>query len=591
MNYPRLRRLPAVAFALGLASASIIGGGVIAAQSLTVTVLAASGAAADLLPASTVLYADVNLNPSATQTANLRTIERAFAAQPGFKGLQDSFTAALTGAQGGQNCTNGARPFSWNAQVRSWINGTAAVAVTDAAALSGKQNSPAAQNGVVVLVGLKVQRSIADIVTNHQLGSASLATTFKNIPIYAIQSAPACGSTGSAGSGVHAVTGGSPAFAAVLNGYAVLGQTKKSIEREIDVFRGVRPALSQSASYQRLLGMVPRDRLAYLYMNTPALLREAAKAQSAGAKVPGAGSATGTLPADSKIYDAIGPMGMTVRARPNGFSVQLTSVNKAPALAASAVTPNDAIKTLPAGSLFYMSLDNLKALYKPVLAQLASGDTANSRDILAFERQYGDVINLLDGEVALSVLPTNMRAVAHLSDKSTSSLPLVLMVNVSKHPNALATVQSALASAGANGGSMQFTPSVTAHGNTVYAASGGYGYAQIKHWLIVSTSIRGVAASMEGVLYGHKPNVASGHSYADISKAIAGRNTSVAMINLQALRIGLEQLLPANANSQDRRQYAMVRPLLVPLRALSISSPASPNRNISRVNVFLAISH
>jgi hypothetical protein len=183
-----------------------------------------------------------------------------------------------------------------------------------------------------------------------------------------------------------------------------------------------------------------------------------------------------------------------------------------------------------------------------------------------------------------------MNAVNKLSDKDTTSLPLVMLVDVSKHPNALATVNGLLSAISASDPTIHFTQATTANGNTLYVAPAGYGYTRIGRWLVVSTSIRSVAASIEGVVYGHKPSFTSGKIYQRVAGAIAGRNTSVAVINLQALRTSLEALLPANAGPQDRQTYALLRPLLVPLRALSIASPATTAGDIARVNMFLSIS-
>jgi hypothetical protein len=609
MKYPHLRRIPTIALATALAFTGIVGAGAFAAQSLTVTVLAASGPPAALLPASTALYAEVNIHPGATQAANLQTISRAFTSQPGFANLRAMLTSSLNSSQGSATCTNGTQSFSWNSQVLSWINGTVAVAATDPAAFSSNQNAPAAKDGMVVIAGLKVQQSIADIILSHQLGSAALATTYQGTSIYTIQDSSTCAAGSSSltslwpgalrtrlfGGGNGGVPGttttNSAAYAAVLNGYALLGQTPASIEREIDVFRGTRPALSQSASYLRLMAAVPSDRLAYLYMDTPAVLRAAAASQNGKASVPGVGSGSTALP--PQLTNAVGPLVMTVSARPNGVSVQTFSIVKTPAVAAASVTPNAAINVLPAGSLFYESIDNLKALYQPLLNEIASSSSGSSsstrQTIQALQLAYGPILNLLNGEVALGLLPTNMNALTHLSDKDTTSLPLVMLVDVSKHPNAMATVNGLLATISASDPTVHFSQATTANGNTLYAAPAGYGYARIGRWLVVSTSIRGVAASIEGVLYGHQPSFTSGKIYQRVANAIAGRKTSVSVINLQALRTGLEALLPANASAQDRQTYAMLRPLLVPLRALSIASSADTAGNISRVNMFLAI--
>jgi hypothetical protein len=571
----RRRATRAIALAATAVLAAFCAGSAVAARSLTVTLVAAHGRIADLLPASTVLYAGATLAPDGSQGANLRTLERAFTAQPGFATMARQVTALLSSATG-TNCNAGSRPVSWDAQVSSWINGTLAVAVTDPAAFRHGGTSRAAQDDAALVVGLKVRRSLADLLTQHQLGSATRALRYGGVDIYAVQNRSACGTAATE-------------YATVLNGYAVLGLTPRSVEREVNVYRGITPSLSRSATYQQVAHAVSPDGLALVYLDTPTLLHYVPGAGALFSQLAGSSPSGATQQAPSTaLYSALGPTGLALSAQPTGFSLQLVQLTRT-ATGAASFTPNRALTALPSGSLFYLSLDNLKAMYKTVAAELARGGVVSSKSLARFTRQFGSVIDLVDGEYAIGLLPTNLRAAAGLSDKDTTGLPLVLLVDVARHPEAVAMVQRALRSAAGGDPSLQFTPSHTAHGDTVYSVPAGYGYARIGRWLVASTAIKHVAASIEGVLKEGRPSMATGTAYRLVRQTVAGRQVGVLVVDLQSLRASAEALL-ADSSPSNRRQYAMARPVLLPLRTLTISGGSAEHGHVSRVQIFLAVS-
>jgi hypothetical protein len=576
----RRRATRTIALAATALLTALSAGSAVAARSVTVTLVSAHGRIADLLPASTVLYAGATLAPSGSQGATLRTLESAFTAQPGFATMARQVTALLSSATG-SSCNAGSRPVTWDAQFGSWINGTLAVAVTDPAAFRHGGTSRAAQDDAALVVGLKVRRSLADLLTQHQLGSATRALRYGGVDLYAIQHRSGCGTATS--------NTAATAYAAVLNGYAVVGLTPRSVEREIDVYRGLLPALSRSASYQEVAHTVSPDGLAFVYLDTPALLHYVPSAGALFSRLAGASPSSATRQASATaLYEALGPTGLALSAQPTGFSLQLVQLTRT-STGAAAFTPNRALTALPDGSLFYLSLDNLKAMYRTVGTELARDGVVTSQNLDQFSEQFGSVIDLVDGEYAIGLLPTNLRATARISDHDTTGLPLVLLVDVARHPEAVATVQRALRAAAGGDPSLQFTPSRTVHGDTVYSVPAGYGYARIGSWLVASTAIKHVAASIEGVLKEGRPSMASGTAYHLVRQTVAGRQVGVLVVDLRSLRASAEALL-ADSSPSNRRQYAMARPLLLPLRALTISGGSANNGHVSRVQIFLAVS-
>jgi hypothetical protein len=267
-------------------TALLTAGSALAARSFTVTVVAAHGPITDLLPASTVLYAGATVEPDGGLDANLHTIEQAFSAQPGFGSTARRFTSLLSSTANTLSCNADSRPIAWNSQLSSWINGTFAVAVTNPAAFRDGGMTRAVQDNAVVVVGLKVRRPLADILTQHQLGSATRALRYGGIDLYAVQRSPACTTSPSSMAAL--------AYAAVLNGYAVVGLTPRSVEREIDVYRSATPSLSQSATYRQVTRALAPDGLAFVYLNTPALLQYVPSAGSLFSRLSGLAPAGAT---------------------------------------------------------------------------------------------------------------------------------------------------------------------------------------------------------------------------------------------------------------------------------------------------------
>ena len=577
------RRRPGSRAALIIAAllAVLVGGGVVGARMLTLTVVSARGPMADLLPASTVLYASANLQPDGAQGTNLQALTAAFTDRPGFARIRKLITDGIAAKPGQPGC-HAQAPFSWDDMRHSWINGRMAVAVTDPAALGATgSNTQAARDSIVGIIGLRVTLTLGDVFSHFRLGTAAQSSSYNGVTIYSIRSDSTCGPSLPTTSGV---TG----YATLLNGYAVIGASPASVEREIDVYQGKLPKLSESAGFKRLGAAIPADGLAFAYLDTPTLVRS----------IPGGSPYLSTLPAslrgmstDPRYADArgaLGPSGLALTAKPTGFDLQAVQLSNVPLPSLAYTTPNAAARALPDGTIFYLSLDNLKALYDSATGQLRKSGLLDARSLQQTNTQVGDALGLLDGEYAFALLPTDMNAASHLSGSDTTGLPLVAMIDLGARTDAPLAIRRTLAGFDSGPSPFGLVPSHSPRGAAIYAASAGYGYALIKNWLVISPSIKAVTASMEGTLYGGKPSLAGGSIYGLLHDVIGGKQTEVMLLDLGSLRTGMEALLPrGSATIRDR--YETIRPLLVPIRALALSATAEDGGKTERADLFLAI--
>lgn len=569
---PRRRPSARLAAAVVAALAAVVGGGAYAARTLTVTLVSPSGSVADLLPAGTVLYASLAVRPGGDQGANLRTLTAAFTGQPGFSRIREEIAGQLVGSGA---CTGTVRARALADRVLSWADGTAAIAVTDPAVLRA-HDAAGARDGVVGILGLRVQLSIADIVTQQHLGSAAPAGEYNGVAIYALAGTPGCGPTGRAASG----------YAALIHGHAVIGATRRSVEREIDVARGTTPALSASATYRRATAALPPDGLAYLYVDTAAIIKQVPGARGTLAGISKTAAQLGSGPQIGAAGAALGPTALSIAARPTGFDLQAVQISTSPLPNAGGVTPNRAASAVPDGTLFYLSLDNLKGTYAAAVASLKANGLIDDRTISRIQRDYGDALSLLDGEVAVALLPLDARAASAASPQHTDAVPLVALLDVSAHPGAAATSRRLLRTL--IGDSPPFAPMGTVHGFALYGAPAGYGFTQIRQWLVFSTAIEQTSAALSHVLYDGGRSLASGAQYALAQQALGAGKTGLMFMDLSGIRTTMEGLFGAPA-SDTRRQYDRIRPLLVPLRAMAFSSSAEDGGRTSRSDLFIAI--
>jgi hypothetical protein len=517
---------------------------------------------ANVLPASTLLFASFNPNPGGSAGANLNNLEKAFTGQAGFNGIAQ----ALTNSKPNKNC-------DLQKQVFSWIDGPITVAITSASTFSSGKN--ASTSGFVVIAATKPGQSVAGIVSKNGLGSAKLAKSHGGVSIYSIVASKVCNTS--------AGTSTTPAYAAIVNNTGILAPSLKDMNGEIDAAQSKAPTLGGSASYKKVAAKLPPTGFAYIYIDLPKVI-DASSSTISG--VSGGAAGAGTT---SQVSKNFGPTALSLTTQSNGLVMQGVQLINGSIASAASATPNQGASALPAGSVFYLSLANLKGIINSALDAASASSKSTAQSLAQVKLVFGSVLNLMDGEFAMGVLPFDPTALASLSQTNTTSLPLAAMFDVAKHPEAASAISSILTALGSSTPQLKFGKAKSAHGNAEYVSKAGYGYTFIKNWLVLSTSIKSVATSIENVLYGGAPNLTSSPSYKLAMGSMGSGKTGVMFLDIAQLRTALETAFLPTQSKASQAQYAKVRPFLLPIKALEISGGVEDKGATARFEILLAI--
>jgi len=568
----RLRRPFQVLAAVAL-TVALIGGPT--ASALTTNAKEASGSPvaatnaavsgiAGMLPASTVLFAGYDLSLAGAQSAFIKSLEGQL---PGDIGL---FGAATTSK-------NAAGCAAIGNVLVSWSNGPAVLAVTDPSVLSSATTTSAAVHGVTVLAQVRSGLQIPGVVAKNKLGTTKADETYAGVQVYKVQFT-ACG-----GSSLTS----SPAYAAVTGNEGIIAFSHTDIQKELDVLKSGAATLSGTASYQRVIAKLPPTGFGYVYINTAALV----KGVASNSLNPLAAAGT-TTPSTGGVSNDFGPAGISFSTQSRGIAAQGVVLLNTPVFGSVSPTPNKAAAALPAGTMFYLSVNDLKDALNSALQAASAADKSTAQTLGTLQLTLGSVLGLLDGEAAVALLPTGAKSISGiakgLAKGNVSNLPLAVMVDVSKHPEAqtvistlLGTLGGVLSSGSSSGASLQLTPVPLAHGDTAYVATAGYGYAMInKSWLVISTAIKSVAASIQGVVYGATPSLAKEQSYQQATSLLPQQPTSVTYVDLSALGTTLEGALLPGASSATRSTLSH-------LHAVEVSTRSEDNGLTFRIDGLL----
>jgi hypothetical protein len=565
-----LRGAASIALALAVAGGGA-GAFALQARQSTAAPIAASRSAAPgeaaLLPASTLLYASLNPKLGGAQGSSFQQMERMFTGQSGFSAA----VAELTG-QKSASCLN------INRQVLSWVNGPITLAAINPSLINSKSSS--ATSGLAVLIAIKPGASLGGILAGNKLGTVKPAGSLSGVPYGKVQ-ITACNTKPDT----------TPTFGAVVGHEAVLTPSLADLKAEINVLQGKAPALSGKASYRQLMGALPDTGFGYLYLDLPALIRAgsgtALNALGSAGTNPLGGSATtkGTV---TDIAKEFGATGIAASAQANGLRLQgVQLMNVASSQSSMMVTPNKGATLLPSGTIFYLSLSNLSSVISAGLDTLTTASPSNKQTVAQLKVVFGNVLTLLNGEFALGVLPISPKDAASLAAGNIAGLPLAALINVASHPDAQTVLSTLFAALGGTSPELQFTTAKSPHGNTEYVNKSGYGYALIKGWIVASTSVKSVVSALEKVAYGGAPSMAAGSSYQMAAGSLAKHSAAVMFLDLTKLRQTLEGLMTGSAASNA--QYARVRPLLVPFKALQAASSVENGGKTLRFDALLVI--
>jgi Protein of unknown function (DUF3352) len=520
---------------------------------------------ANILPASTLLFASFNATPGGSAGENLNNLEKAFTGQTGFNAIAQ----ALTNSKPNKNC-------DLQRQVFSWIDGPITVAVTNASVLGSGKN--AGTSGFVVVAATKPGQSVPGIVSRNGLGSAKPAKSHGGVSVYSIVSSNICNSkTG---------TSTTPAYAAIVNNTGILAPSLKDMNGEIDAAQSKAPTLGATAHYKAVAGKLPPTGFSYIYIDLPKVIAASSGTLSGiSGGVAGAGST-------SQVSKSFGATGISLTAQSNGLVMQGVQLLNSSLAGAASATPNQGASALPAGTLFYLSLDNLKGIINAALAAASAGSKSTAQSLAQVQLVFGSILNLMDGEFALGVLPidaSSIGALASISQTDTTGLPLAAMFNIAKHPEAASAISAILTALGSSTPLLKLSQGKSAHGNVEYLSKAGYGYSILKNWLVVSTSIKSVAASIESVLYGGAPNLTTGSSYKLAMGSVGSGKTGVMFLDIAQLRTLLETAFLPSATKANQAQYAKIRPFLLPIKALEVSGGVEDGGKTARFELLLAI--
>ena len=541
------------------------------------------------LPASTVMFASVNPSIGGEQGKYLQGIEGIFQSEPGFSNAMKSITGANS-----TSCIN------VNNQVLSWVNGSITLGITSPSVFSSVTSTlpltgtktvkpPATQQGLALLFAVKPATvhsilaqhkldALPGILAHYRLGTAKAEGSYSGVNLYSLQ-ITACGVKQDPKS---------PAYSAIVGNEAVVTASKKDLQNEIDIMHGKAKSLATTASYQRLTSALPPTGLGYLYVDTPALAKQASGVASTLGSTTGL---SGTVPSASGVDKALGPLGAVLLAQANGFRIQSVQLmNAASKQASSTITPNKGATLLTTGTIFYMSIGNLEGVITSVIDALKAA--AAPQDAKTYDQltaSFSGVLTLLNGEFSIGLLPLSAKDAAAVGAGNLSGLPLAALFSV-KDPVAAGTVVSGLLSMlGGTSKDSVLKPSSLPNGVMEYANSSGYGYATMPGWLVASTSIKNVVASIQGVLAHPSGSLASSSAYQQAAATLPKQSSATMYLDITAVRTLLEGLAVPGMSKTDRAGYEQSRPLLLPLKSLEAGTTSQDHGKTLRTDVFLLI--
>jgi hypothetical protein len=439
--------------------------------------------------------------------------------------------------------------------------------------------------GVAVLLAIKpdmVQRQLPGILSQSHLGTAKSAGTYAGVKYYSLQ-ITACGMKPSTSSS---------AFGAIVGTEGVVTPTVKDLQGEINVLQGKAKSLASTASYQHLVGVLPPVGLGYLYVNTAALVQAGSGVASS---LGGSTGAAGAVPSVSGLAKGFGPFGAVLLAQANGLQVESDQLlNTAVAEQGSAVTPNKGATMLPMGTMFYLSIGNFPGVVNGALSALKA--SASAQDAATYNQlgaMFGSVLKVLNGEFALGVLPMSPKQASALSAGKIGALPLAALFGVSDPTAAGAVISSLLGLLGGSSTQTQsqttLKPSPLANCGMAFTNAAGYGYATLQHWLIASTALKNVVASIQSVLGQPQNSLAASSPYQQAAAGLPKNSDATAYLNITALRTLIEGLSMGSMSKSDLAQYQQVRPLLLPMKALEAGISLQDNGKTLRTDAFLLI--
>jgi hypothetical protein len=363
------RSVPALA-ALALVGVVLAGCGG-SAKSAAAGAAGTDGRAAQAFPASTVAFADANIDQNSVAWKRMLTLGARF---PGWPKLVTQFDKAANQAtEGGPTL----------AQVRSWLGSEVAVGVL---------NVPAAGQDPSVL-------GFAEVTDRSGLEGALKGE--KNVH--------AAGTHG--GFDLFQDTKGS-AFVGVSDNTALVANSQDVVVAAIDRLAGSSDRLSDSADFKDTLASLPSDNIVVGYAPGSTLQKLVTLSgnripEAAGAQAPAVSQAQ--LDQVSARLAGIRSLGFSLAATDTGVRARWTTLLNGTASGVPTAFSPDLLKRVPASSWFAASFGNLDVGIKQAADQALAANPSAQKQVSQVETALGvkidDLYGLLSGDQAIYAGP------------------------------------------------------------------------------------------------------------------------------------------------------------------------------------------
>ncbi|MGH2443275.1 MAG: DUF3352 domain-containing protein [Chloroflexota bacterium] len=513
-----------------------------------------------MLPASTVAYVSLDLNPSGSSGTNWNRIVHAFTNQPGWQSETRTFDQLKGSSPNSSDCYQ-----QTEGQISSHLGQlghASAIALVPAPGMHPLATGAATtiKQSIVFLAALHVRMTIIQVVSAFPLTIPHQTETYRGVPIYR-ETFPECGAVNAAAP--QAV------YAAVDQGYVLLGLLPAPIKRVIDTAAGKAPDLASTAVYSSLMKRVTPGGLATYYLNGAAFSR--------------LGVGQLALPSTTTPSARTESSAASVYAEAHGLRV--LAIGSSPAAGASASHSAGLIaKKLPADTLGLLSLGSGKAILNAV-ERSARGLLSSSLSGLfpaAVTPLIRDFSQSMSGELDLA-LETPSKPLTLSGVGAGAGLPLSLLWQVSSPATAQRDMTDLVRRLLPNA---RFRLVTLPDGATYRVTVNRYGYAVRNGWAVMSLSIPGILQQLS------TPPSAPLAATVGYQHAISPgtKPGSLFLLNVQGLRLQFENSLLPGLNVQMRTQYqSYVQPLLAPIQTISESTGNSGNGKYSVSTAFIGI--
>ena len=539
-----------------------------------------------IAPADATLFATIQ-STSTDQAINLSALTSAITSQPGFQSIMQS---ARTSGKNGS------------------VNGMATMIFTQVAASLGTMfngelglvarpvTTQTLANGKVVprlhlLLGAGLQSGVSAAQVNGLLlllgVSASSTTTYSGVSIGSIDLNTALGMLKSM-SNHRALTAGGMApsmlYTAVIGNIAVLATDLTTMKAAIDTSSGAQPTIASNTDFQTTTGALPSARAATLYFHydlaaTVQILRSLRGGQISSRLA----SRTGAL-----------SQALAISARTDGLLFTASpSVRTGSLIKQVALSPlqNTSAAQLPAGTLFYASLNDPGALIQSLITQgMQFAQEANLPikpldPVKILNRLLGlnvdqDLLSWMHGEASVALLPVGNNAQGG-SFPGAQRLSLVMTLKVSDQAlvdQKLQQLDAAFQGLSTDPNGLQLVETTGTGGSPeriLAATPNGIGYTFNNGYLILATALPTDLTALQGAT--SSTNLSTDPRYqAALSAVGSGSHGIVSYWNLTAARQTFESI--AQASGKNLNGYNQhIRPLLTAFKSVAMVTDPGAN--------------